>query len=68
MASVPSGPNVPDPVREFAETLAKLDALMRDPLLQAALGPGLLREVRYPISSYRQCFPDLWPAVQASLF
>ncbi len=68
MADFPSITNVPDPVREFAETLAKLDALERDPQLQTALGPGLLRELRYLISSYRQCFPDLWPAAQASLF
>lgn len=68
MANGSSRATKPDCVLEFAETLAKLDALTRDPQLQAALGPGLLRELRYPISSYRQRFPDLWPSAQASLF
>lgn len=68
MADELNSPARPDPMVEFAETLAKLDELSRDPQLQVALGQGLLRELRYPISSYRQRFPDLWPTVQASLF
>lgn len=68
MADESGQATVQDPVLEFAETLAKLDAMTRDPQLQAALGAGLLRELRYPISAYRQRFPDLWPAAQASLF
>jgi hypothetical protein len=68
MAQETSNPTGTDPMREFAETLARLDALARDPQLQVALGHGLLRELRYPISSYRQRFPELWPSAQASLF
>ena len=68
MAQETSNPPAIDPMREFAETLARLDALARDPQLQVALGHGLLRELRYPISSYRQRFPELWPSAQASLF
>ncbi|MFC3715180.1 hypothetical protein ACFONC_03320 [Luteimonas soli] len=68
MAQETSTPTDLDPMREFAETLARLDALARNPQLQVALGQGLLRELRYPISSYRQRFPELWPSAQASLF
>lgn len=68
MAKESSNPPPADPMSEFAHTLAKLDALTRDPQLQVALGQGLLREVRYPISSYRQRFPELWPSAQSSLF
>lgn len=64
------GPGVPtqDPMREFAATLAQLDAVARDPQLQAALGAGVLRELRYLVASHRQRFPELWPSAQASLF
>lgn len=63
---VPSG--VDAELQELTDTLAKLDALMRNPELQAHIGDGLARELRYPIASYRQRFPQLWPAAQPSLF
>lgn len=64
--AVPSG--VDAELQELTDTLAKLDALMRNPELQAHIGDGLARELRYPIASYRQRFPQLWPTAQPSLF
>lgn len=55
-------------LQELTDTLAKLDALVRKPQLQSRIGEGLAREIRYPIASYRQRFPQLWPTAQSSLF
>lgn len=54
-------------LQELTDTMAKLDALMRSPQLHALIGDGLAREIRYPIATYRQRFPQLWPTSQPSL-
>lgn len=63
--------DVQSELQELTDTLAVLDALIRRPQLQERLGDGLMRELRYSIASYRQCFPHLWPqssSAQPALF
>lgn len=55
-------------LHDVAHLLQALNHLTADPQLQAQLGPGLLRELRYPCASFRQRFPDAWPSAQPSLF
>lgn len=56
-----------DVLQQIVMHLAAVDALMRTPEAQARIGAGLEREMRYPLASFRQRYPDLWPGAQVPL-
>lgn len=55
-------------LESLAVLLEQLFASTSDPDLAKELGHGLVRELRYPIASFKQRFPDAWPTPQAKLF
>jgi len=62
----PTPPPV-DYVATLADQLHRVEALLSNPELCAAVGDGIVRELRYPISSFRQLFPSCWPGGQKPL-
>jgi hypothetical protein len=58
---------VTEDLADLAAYLRGVEALLAKPALQAAVGAGVVREFRYPISSFRARFPDLWPGGQKAL-
>jgi hypothetical protein len=54
-------------VATLADQLHRVEALLSNPELCAAVGDGIVRELRYPISSFRQLFPSCWPGGQKPL-
>ncbi len=61
-------PAAANPLQDLGELLARLDTALREPALRQIAGNGLLRELRYPISSFRQLYPQHWPSAQPTLF
>lgn len=45
------------------QQLQEIDRLLRSPAGKHGIDAALHRELRYPISSVRQRFPDLWNSV-----
>jgi hypothetical protein len=57
-----------DRLQVLAEHLAAIDALLAEPELIAVLGDGFIRELHYPLASFRQRYPTRWPGAQPPLF
>ena len=56
-----------DPLLAVGRHLAALDELMRDPSVLARRGAGIQGELRGPVASFRQKFPDALPGAQPPL-
>lgn len=55
------------PLEMLGLLLRQLDDATKDPRLATLVGDGILRELRYPISSFKQRFPAAWPGGQQQL-
>lgn len=59
--------NKEDPLVSFGRHLAALDELLRDPGTRIRIGPGIERELRGALVSFRQKFPHALPGAQPPL-
>ena len=56
-----------DPLQQFIDQLAGIEAGLADPAVLAAIGPGMRNEAFYLLSSCRQRFPARFPGAQQVL-
>ncbi|WP_108610815.1 hypothetical protein [Aminobacter sp. MSH1] len=56
------------PLEKAAIAVHKLDILLRDATVAAALGTGLVTEFRYPVAAFRVRFGRFMPEAQQDLF
>ncbi|MCF3643312.1 hypothetical protein LXM94_25495 [Rhizobium sp. TRM95111] len=63
----PSCQHGPDPMQDLADHLAAVSALLGHPAVRARIGGSLVRELGYPLASFRARFPDLLPGSQQTL-
>lgn len=57
----------PDAMVQLGRLLAEIDQLIRAPEAAKQIGPGIERELRGAIVSFRQKFPDALPGAQPPL-
>ncbi len=56
-----------DPLQDFIDKLASLEAGLADPAVIAAIGAGMRNEAFYLLSSCRQRFPDRFAGAQQAM-
>lgn len=58
-------PTSADVLLQVIEHLSQVDRLLRSPGGMHGIDAGLQLQLRYPITSFRQRFPEAWTAAQA---